>query len=404
LLRCDLVDRGAAEFETVQDSSTSIPPVDLWLSRFAKLVVVVAFWLIFVGGHTTTTGAGMAFPDWPLSHGSINPHGWWEDLLMRLEHGHRLTAGVFGLLVGALCAWIWRSKWSVPVSLVGAVVIATLARTAGLSKPMVGLVGIVASTVIFAIMLVRDSKRDATALPASVRWLAFYSFLGVVAQAILGGLRVVLDPGGIAATNSTIATTFRVLHGCFAQLELGLVVALTAMLSAQWVARRPSGKPLRLAWIVVGLLFLQLIVGASMRHMGAGLAIPTFPHASPSGSWLPAVHNTFVDLNFTHTRVGPSILAILVFILAVRAFRRHGEDSFIARPAMGLLLLTLAQIAMGVAVIWQSRPPLLTTFHVVNGAAILASAVLLAVRLGRASLVSNPTLSNPSPTLLRTLA
>ena len=53
----------------------------------------------------------------------------------------------------------------------------------------------------------------------------------MLAQALLGGLRVILDPQGIAATTSTIATTFRVLHGCVAQIELCLLVALAAMLS-----------------------------------------------------------------------------------------------------------------------------------------------------------------------------
>ena len=53
---------------------------------------MAAFWLIFTGGHTTTSGAGMAFPDWPLSNGSLNPDGWLTNFFMLLEHGHRLTA------------------------------------------------------------------------------------------------------------------------------------------------------------------------------------------------------------------------------------------------------------------------------------------------------------------------
>ena len=46
---------------------------NVWLSRFAKLAVAATLCLIFIGGHTTTSGAGMAFPDWPLSRGSVNP-------------------------------------------------------------------------------------------------------------------------------------------------------------------------------------------------------------------------------------------------------------------------------------------------------------------------------------------
>ena len=98
----------------MNESSHTVPSVAL--SRYAKLVVVMLFALIMIGGHTTTSGAGMAFPDWPLSHGSVNPAGWWENVMQRLEHGHRLMAETVGLLIGGLCAWVWRSKWSIPIA------------------------------------------------------------------------------------------------------------------------------------------------------------------------------------------------------------------------------------------------------------------------------------------------
>ncbi len=70
-----------------------VKPIDLHppaentsLALFAKLVVLLTFVLIFIGGHTTTSGAGMAFADWPLSRGSLNPDGWWQNFMMRLEH------------------------------------------------------------------------------------------------------------------------------------------------------------------------------------------------------------------------------------------------------------------------------------------------------------------------------
>ncbi len=86
------------------DSPT--PAASPWLARYAKLVVVAAFWLIFTGGHTTTSGAGMAFPDWPLSNGSLNPEGWLTNFFMLLEHGHRLTAGLVTTLITVLFVWV----------------------------------------------------------------------------------------------------------------------------------------------------------------------------------------------------------------------------------------------------------------------------------------------------------
>jgi len=301
------------------------------LALFAKLVVIATFVLIFIGGHTTTSGAGMAFADWPLSNGSLNPEGWWQDFMMRLEHGHRLTAGLVTALVSLLFVWVWLLR-------------ATLPRPA---------------------------------FP-----LAVWAILGVFAQAILGGLRVILDPQGIAATTGAIATTFRVLHGCFAQIELCLVVALAAVLSPVWLAlvARPSFvKIARLAWVTAGIVFLQSIVGAIVRHLGVGLVIPTFPLIQ--GSLLPKAHNPYIDLNFTHTRVLPVLVAIHVILLARRALA--SGEARLGRPALLLMALLVAQIGLGILVIWNSRPPWLTTIHVVNGASVLAATVLIGVRASR---------------------
>lgn len=336
-------------------SSTASQPTAAtpWLARYAKLVVVAAFWLIFTGGHTTTAGAGMAFPDWPLSNGSLNPEGWLTDFFMLLEHGHRLTAGLVATLVAVLFGWV------------------------------------------------AVKRRD---LPRAAFWLALWALVGVLSQAVLGGLRVILDPQGIAATTSAIATTFRVLHGCFAQVELAIVVALAAVLSPVWArltAQPAFGKIARLAWITVALLFLQLIVGATMRHLGAGLAIPSFP-LTMEGTFMPKVHNTFVDLNFTHTRLGALVVTASILWLSIRTFRLGSGEARLTRPALLLLVLTASQIALGMFVIWNLRPPVLTTLHVVNGAALFAATVLLAVRAGRVPTTSQRI--EPTRTLIEVAA
>jgi len=300
-----------------------------WLVRYARVVVLVTFALILIGAHTTTSGAGMAFPDWPLSNGSINPAGWWENSMMRLEHSHRIVARWVGILILILFIWVLRRR---------------------------------------------------SALPRPAFGLALAAMIGVLVQGLLGGLRVMLDPQGTAPTNGTIATVFRVLHGCSAQVELCVVVSLAAVLSPVWlqIVVQPSfRKVARLGWITAGIVFLQLIVGATMRHMGAGLAIPSFP-LTPEGGFMPKVHNAYIDLNFTHTRFLAAIVAIHVILLARRAI--GSGEARLSRPAILLLVLLVAQIVLGMFVIWHLRPPVLTTMHVVNGAALLATTVLLAVR------------------------
>ncbi len=294
----------------------------------------MTFALIFIGGHTTTSGAGMAFPDWPLSNGSLNPAGWWQDFMMRLEHGHRLTAEFEGILVIILFAWV-------------------VAQRATLPRPAFG--------------------------------LALASLVGVVAQGILGGLRVVLDPQGVAATTNAVSTTFRVLHGCAGQVELCILVALAAVLSpvgSRSIPRATFRNVAWLGWLTAGFIFVQLVVGAVMRHIGAGLAIPTFP-LTPEGAIMPKAHNAFVDLNFTHTRFVAMLVAVHVLLLA-RCAVLTGE-AHLGRPALWLVFLLGVQITLGMFVIWDLRPPLLTTLHVFNGAALLATTVLIAVRAGHGS-------------------
>jgi len=313
----------------VKPADSQPTSANLWLARFARLVVAVTFVLVFIGGHTTTSGAGMAFPGWPLSNGSLNPEGWWQNSMMRLEHGHRLTAGLVTILIVALFVWICLRR---------------------------------------------------AMLPRAAFGLGLAALIGVFSQAILGGLRVILDPQGTAATTSAIATTFRILHGCCAQIELCLVVALAAVLSPVWtqlVVQPSFRKVARLGWVTAGIVFLQLIVGASMRHLGAGLAIPTYP-LMPDGAIMPKVHNAYIDLNFTHTRVLATLVAIHVILLARRALA--SGEARLGRPALLLLALLVTQIVLGMFVIWHLRPLVLTTFHVVNGAAVLATTVLIAVR------------------------
>lgn len=354
----------------------------LWLSRYAKFVVFMLFVLVMIGGHTTTSGAGMAFPDWPLSNGSLNPNRWWENFMQLLEHGHRLTAETVALLIGILCAWVWRSKWSIPIALVTSILLATAAKLSGAEGAVVAHTGLWSAAITFALIILWKADRDGHARPAPVRWVAFAAFLGVLMQAIMGGLRVTVEAGGDPGT----ATIFRVAHGTFAHLELSLVVALATMLSPVWAsvsvvaANRTTAI---LAWFTAGCIFLQLVVGATMRHLGAGLAIPSWPQATASGRFLPEVHNAFVDLNFTHTRVGAVLVTLMVVILALRAFGHAAADVRIIRPAALLIALVAAQFTLGLFVIWKLRPPLITTLHVVNGAALLAATVFLAVRASR---------------------
>ena len=351
-----------------------------WLRQYSILAVVAAFALILVGSLVTTNGAGMAFADWPLSSGSVNPSGWWFNIFERLEHGHRLLAELTGCLVGILCAWIWKNGWAVPVAFAASGILSIIAKAAGLPSPIIAHVGLWSSVVVFVAMLLWKQRRNPdNAQSKLVRWLAFAAFCGVVVQAVLGGFRVTEQTDG----NSTAALLFRIVHGCFAQFEFGLLVVITSMLSGPakngvWIAG--IGRLNKLAWLTFGFIFLQLVAGATMRHMGAGLAIPSFPKATYGGGWLPAVFDAHTSVNFIHTRLLALLVVIHVALLAGRVFRTAAGQSSLTRPVLMLVALIVLQIGLGISVIWTSRLVLPTTLHVINGAAILATSLLLAVR------------------------
>ena len=289
-----------------------------WLNRFAWLIVAATLYLIFVGAMVTTKDAGLAVPDWPLSFGSLNPPGWWEVEEVFWEHSHRLTGAAIGLLTVVLAIWIWRTEsrgW--------------------------------------------------------VRWMAFAAVVGVCLQGLLGGLRVTL-----------VSTPLAIVHGCVAQAFLVLVLTLATVTSPRWprvpeISVEPALGMLR--WVAPAFavsIYIQLILGATMRHFKAGLAIPDFPLAM--GKLIPPIPNFAIGIHFAH-RVGALVVLILcvwLCALAVRRFRSH--RSLVAASCLSGFLVFL-QLLLGGAVIWRMRPPVETTLHVLNGAVVLGTAVYIAL-------------------------
>lgn len=330
----------------------------------------------------------MAVPDWPLSFGSLNPEGWWANFPVRLEHGHRLLAAFVGLVVGLLCASVWGNFRALGFAALTSAVVPVAARSLGAEPWMMAHLGVWPAAVVFVFTLLHGRERGVSLVGGCERKLALAAFVLVCCQATLGGLRVTRETAGAIG----VAEVLRIVHGCVAQAFLMLLVALSARISmAQSMAQTPRHgsvdfsssvpNPSRAVWISVGLVYMQLIFGATMRHLGAGLAIPTFPAADPSGSWMPKVHSFYTDLNFTHTRFGAVVVggAVLWGVLKVMRYASPGSTPWRAAIRSGVLVL--AQIALGVLVIIHQKPRTLATLHVVLGAALLASVTAMAVRL-----------------------
>ena len=72
-----------------------------------SLTVASTLVLIFIGGLVTSTGSGLAVPDWPLSYGMLMPPMVGG---VFYEHGHRMVASVVGFLTLVLAVWTARAR------------------------------------------------------------------------------------------------------------------------------------------------------------------------------------------------------------------------------------------------------------------------------------------------------
>jgi cytochrome c oxidase assembly protein subunit 15 len=126
-------------------------------------------------------------------------------------------------------------------------------------------------------------------------------------------------------------------------------------------------------------IYLQLVLGAVMRHMDAGLAIPDFPLAF--GRLVPPHWSTQIALHYAH-RVWALAVTAAVVALAVRALRVSGGGA-LAAPARFLLLLLPVQIALGGLTVLSLKNPAVATAHLAVGALLLATSLVLAIRVWR---------------------
>src|SRR5438105_4998056 len=190
-----------------------------WLHLFAFLTSCLTFPLIFVGGLVKSHEAGLSVPDWPTTYGYnmfTFPFHWMVGNIF-YEHGHRLYASLVGFLILILAVWIWR----------------------------------------------KESR-------AWVRKLGWWSLAAVCIQGILGGVTV----------KTFLPWYVSTAHAALAQTTFCLTVALSMVTSKWWnddVIKTTNDTTDRLqilTFYTVGAIFIQLLLGAIMRHLNAGLAIP----------------------------------------------------------------------------------------------------------------------------------
>jgi cytochrome c oxidase assembly protein subunit 15 len=305
---------------------------------FAVANAVVTFLLIGLGGLVTSHEAGMSVPDWPTTYGYnmfVFPLDKWVGGIF-YEHSHRLLASGVGLLTTLLAVWLWlkdQRKW--------------------------------------------------------MAWLGITAFLLVVAQGILGGLRVrwQMDYLGIP-------------HGAVAQAFLVLTAAIALFTSRWWInsanekqATVPRGLRSHVLYVTI-LIFIQLIIAATMRHQHAGLAIWDFPMAHgkiwpgtdasaiadynahrPPGLVGNPITAFQVNLQMVHRLVAYAIF-LGVIAAAFLAKKKIGGRDGLSRFAWFWAALLIVQLGLGAWTIWSNKAADVTTLHVMTGAAALLTGAL----------------------------
>jgi len=309
----------------------------------AMLTACATFPLIFMGGLVTSHGAGLSVPDWPNSfHYNMflfPPRLWVGGILY--EHTHRLMATVVGFLSIILVVTAHLTRWA--------------------------------------------TRREK---------LLAWGVLGlVILQGILGGLRVVL-----------VKLDLAIAHACLAQAFF-CYTAFVAMTMSRWWQQRYGKRQaenrsslVRFGVVTVAVVFAQLFVGAMMRHYQAGLAIPDFPLSY--GKLIPPTNQAELDaanlmradqpnldsvtlgqiwLAFGH-RVGALLVTLFVLHLATVALRRYSAEPRIRKPALMLLGLLPAQIALGIMTVLFRKPADIASAHVAVGALVLVTSFVLTAR------------------------
>jgi len=312
-----------------------------WLHRFAFFTAISTLFLIFSGGMVTSKGVGLAVPDWPTTFGYnmfLFPVSRWVGGIF-FEHTHRLIASTVGILTIVLSIWLWRGqprRW--------------------------------------------------------LRNLGFVALALVILQGVLGGLRVTLLKDEIG-----------IFHACLAQLFFGLLVVITLATSRLWqqisfgsISAGPARTLARFAIVTTLVIYLQLALGATMRHQHRDLAILDFPLAY--GQVIPAV-TTAKLAEINNWRNGQALSEVTAFQIWLQMAHRflaliiatgvvvslfcarssHLRGTPLVRWAEIWILLLVSQITLGAWVIWSNKAADIATAHVAIGAIMLAFGVAISM-------------------------
>ena len=300
------------------------------LERLSWISLAATYLLLIVGSIVSATGSGLACPDWPLCRGQFIPA---LEGPVLIEYSHRVLAALVSLLVLATAVAAWRRRRQIP----GAGAAAATALVVLLGQVLLG-----------AVTVLRE-------LPAEV------------------------VTGHLALGTALLVT-------------LALLVILSRRASGNPVFLDNTQGELRPFWplIATGALYIEMILGAYVRHSGAGLACPDLPFCQ--GELIPPLKG-LTTFHFLH-RAGALLVAGLTLVAAARTLGTLKEQPFLKALAPAAAIFVGLQIFLGILAVSSRLAPTVTVLHLANAEALMAIMVFLSAACLR------PSASPSAPVLL----
>ena len=356
-----------------------------WLHRLAVLTVVTTFILICMGGLVTSTDSGLAVPDWPTTFGynmflyplsktvsgflfSIDPNRQTDLDNLNLSVKLRQALKKNGISVSKnviISTEKQDSRWKL-VDKVNERTYTLIKSGERLDVYVHGvlyehshrLIGSIVGFLTIALMVsiwARDARKW-------MKWLGVVALVAVIVQGVMGGLRV-----------TNLSRILAIIHACFAQAFFALTASIALFTSRNWLqtsakTESPDVSRLRnLSLITLGLIYVQFIFGAILRHTGQRLD----------------AHLLFAGLVTIH-----------IFLLLRRILKNHPENPSLVRPILLLSGLLVVQLALGFGAylaeytafgggVHPVAGVIITTSHVAIGALMLVISVVLTLKVFR---------------------
>ncbi|MDD8016764.1 MAG: COX15/CtaA family protein [Bacteroidota bacterium] len=320
------------------------------LHRFALFTAFCTFVLIFIGGLVTSTGSGLSVPDWPTTYGQnmfTYPIDKWVGGI-KYEHGHRLFASFVGILTVILAVWL----------------------------------------------AIKEERKW-------VKWFGYGAVGVVVLQGILGGLTVLF----------LLPVPISVAHGMLAQTFFCIVSSIALFTSQWWREEEPMSISINeisiqffpLAASIV--VFIQLALGALLRHTYSGLAVPDFPLAY--GQIFPTISRDAIAqynqnllreeirwagdtpiesyqivIHMIH-RLWAYVVAITVIGAGFKVYRAKFLPKKIRRNGGVMIAAVAIQFTLGALTVLTRKEVVVTTAHVAVGAFTLVLCVLTTLQVSK---------------------